>query len=178
MRHAGRRGSFFTSALMSIEISPESAKFIDAAVASGAFPTPAEVVDRAIGLLRQRQEAIDRILAHPAPLPELPPLLQRHSDGYVSIRGHRIGLHLLLERHFEGDNPSQIQDRYSSLDLTEVEEIIAFVREHSDAMRAYLDQQQSLQRLMLDEAGRGPTVEELRARWQARFGTPFVSVCP
>jgi Arc/MetJ-type ribon-helix-helix transcriptional regulator len=169
---------YFYRAFMSIEISQESAQFIDAAVASGAFPNSTEVIDRAISLLRQRQEAIDRILAHPVPLPELPRLLERQPDGYVNIRGHRLGLHLLLQQHFAGDSAAQIQDRFSSLSLAEVEEVLAFVQQHPDAMRAYLDQQQTIQRLMLDEAGRGPTVEELRTRWQAKFGTPFVSACP
>ena len=163
---------------MPIEVSSQSAQFIDAAVASGAFQDPAEVVDRAIGLLRERQEAIDRILAHPVPLPELPALLERQADGYVGIRGHRLGLHLLLQRHFAGESAVQIQDRFSSLTLDEVNEIVALAEKHPDAMRAYLDQQQMIQRLTMDDAHRGPTLEELRARWQAKFGAPFGSRCP
>jgi Arc/MetJ-type ribon-helix-helix transcriptional regulator len=157
---------------MSIEISPQNAAFIDAAVASGAFESSAAVVDRAIGLLREREEAIRRILSHPALLPELPKFLVRADDGYVTFRGRRIGLHLVLERYYFGDSATQIQDRFSSLTLDEVTATVALAESHRFAMRAYFDQWQQIQRLQMDDARRGPTTAELQARWQQKAARP------
>jgi len=160
------------------EISPANEQFITTAVAGGVYVSRQAAIDQAIGMLRQRQEAKERILARPVPLPELPPYLERRTDGYVKICGQRIGLHLILEALYQGENAEQIQDRFSGMSVPEVEQVLGFVAGHPDAMRAYLDQQQMLASLALDESNRGPTIEELRARWLAKFGKPFVSPCP
>ena len=157
---------------MAIEVSPQSAAYIDAAVASGAFQDSAAVVDRAIGLLREREDAVQRILSRSVTLPELPDFLVRDAEGHVSFRGRRLGLHLVLERHFAGDSAAQIQERFSSLTLAEVEAVVALADRHRAAMQAYLDQQQLIQRLLMDDAHRGPSRDELRARWEERLASP------
>jgi len=45
---------------MSSDISPDNEQFIQLVVASGEFPTRGEALDKAVGLLRMRQE----LLAH------------------------------------------------------------------------------------------------------------------
>jgi uncharacterized protein (DUF433 family) len=127
------------------------------------------VVDHAIGLLREREEAIRRILSCPVPLPELPEFLVRGEEGEVSFRGRRIGLHLVLERYFAGDDVVQIQDRFSSLSLAEVEAVASLAERHRAALQAYVDQRQQIQRLLMDDAHRGPSRDELRARWEEKL---------
>jgi Arc/MetJ-type ribon-helix-helix transcriptional regulator len=163
---------------MSVEISSENQQFLDAAVASGVFPSRDAAINRALALLREQQQAIERIRAHPVPVPDLPPILERQADGYISVRGHRIGLHLILERYFAGAGEPELQDWFSSLSPIELEQIVSFVRSNPEAMRAYLDQQTELAEALYAAAQRGPTVEELRARWQRKFGRPFDSTCP
>jgi Arc/MetJ-type ribon-helix-helix transcriptional regulator len=162
---------------MSIEISSENQQFLEAVVASGAFASREAAIDQAISLLRERQEALARICEQDAALPELPSLLVRQEDGYVSVRGHRIGLHLILERFFAGDRRAEIQDRFSSLSPGEVDAILDFVGEHRDAMQVYLDRQQLIEKPSNEKGSRGPTVAELRARWLSNFGRPLEIPC-
>jgi len=158
---------------MSLGISAENRQFLDDAIASGAFPSQDAAINRAVSLLRQRQQAIDRILAHPVPLPTLPAILEWRDQGYIAVRGRRIGLHLILDRHFSGTSQAEMEDWFNPLTPAEIEEILTFVREHPDAMRAYLDQHDTLTRLLCDDTHRGPSMEELRARWQTKFGKPY-----
>lgn len=156
-----------------IEFSPENERFLESAIASGAFPNREEAVDRAVALLRERQETLQRLRQARVPLPELPPLLVRDDAGYVSLRGHRIGLHLLLGHLFAGEDATQIQDRFSSLTHEQVAAVLTFARQHEREMRAYWEQREAIDELLYETGRRGPSLAELRARWQAKFGQPL-----
>jgi uncharacterized protein (DUF433 family) len=158
---------------MAIGISSENQKFLDTAVASGTYPTKDAAIDRAVSMLRERQQALDQARKQVVALPELPAILVREADGYVSVRGHRIGLHLILDRHFAGDSRPEIEDRFESLTAQELEEILDFVSRHEGPMREYLDQQDRIEQLMYEIGPHGPSMAELRARWVAKFGQPL-----
>jgi uncharacterized protein (DUF433 family) len=160
-----------------MQISSQNQQFMDAAVASGAFASPDQVIDRAVSLLRARQEALEQIRQQQIPLPELPPVLVRDEGGFVSVRGHRISLHLLLDRFFAGDNRLEIQEQYPSLAQETIDQVLDFVRTHPEPMRAYFAQQETISQLMYEIGPRGPTLEELRARWLEKSGKPFESPC-
>jgi Arc/MetJ-type ribon-helix-helix transcriptional regulator/uncharacterized protein (DUF433 family) len=162
---------------MSLDISSENQQFLDAAVASGEFASREAAINRAVSLLRQRHEAIHRLCSQLLPLPELPTILEWQSEGYIGVRGHRIGLHLILERYFAGASRAELADWFSTLTSEELDQVLEFVGQHPDAMRAYLERQEALARLLLDESNQGPSLAELRARWETKFGRPYVSPC-
>ena len=157
---------------MSIEFSPENERFLEAAIASGAFPSREVAVDRAVALLRERQQALERLRQQVVPLPALPPFLVRDAEGYVSVRGHRLGLHLILDAIFAGESADEIQNQFSSLSGEQVAQILDFARQHEASLRAYTAQRGAIDQLLYETGRRGPSVAELRARWQAKSSQP------
>jgi uncharacterized protein (DUF433 family) len=159
---------------MSIDISAESAKFLEAAVAQGAFSTREEALDRAVRLLRERHEAIERIKSRAVSFPELPTELGYAAGGVIRFQRTRIGLDLVLARHFAGDTIEQIHDSFPTVPFDALRTALAYMVAHEPLARAYLDQQQALASLHCDEAHHGPSVNELRQRFQAQMGSSSV----
>lgn len=162
---------------MSNGISIENQQFLHAAVASGAFVSEDAAIDRAVTLLRARQETLERLRHRPIELPQLPSILVLQPDGYVTICDRRIGLHLILERYFAGDDPVSIQDEYPSVAKEDLNQILSFVGEHVEDMRDYLIWYQSIEQLLFETGKHGPSLDELRSRWLARFGSPLELPC-
>lgn len=162
---------------MSLEISSENQQFLDASVASGKFPSQDAVINRAVSLLRERRELLDRLCREADALPELPPVLIRLENGNVMVRGRRISLYLILDRFFAGAADVEIQEQFPSISLDQVQEVLAFARANLETMQAYFDRQSTIEQLLYETGNRGPSFEELRARWQKQFGKPFVSSC-
>jgi uncharacterized protein (DUF433 family) len=104
--------------------------------------------------------------------PALPPALQRHSDGCVVAIGTRISLYLLLDAHFRGLTPPQIHEKYPTVPLADMVAINAYIRQNELALRTHFEDQTRISDALRQAAPPGPTVEELRARWQQKFGTP------
>lgn len=160
---------------MSIEFSPENERFLASAIASGAFDSREEALDRALDLLRQQQERLAVLRQMAIELPPLPAMLERNQEGYISVRGHRIGLHLILEGLFAGDDADQIHERFPSLPLEVVGEILDFARRNQAAMRHYLEHCDEIDQLLYETGRRGPSMAELRQRWLAKFGKPLAA---
>jgi uncharacterized protein (DUF433 family) len=60
----------------------------------------------------------------------LPGYLTRHEKGEIRLTGHRIDLYDVISRHQEGDSAEMIRDRYPTLDVDLVRDVIAFYREN------------------------------------------------
>jgi len=163
---------------MSLEISSENQQFLDAVVASGEFQSRDAVINRAVTMLRLRQQAIEQILMNAVKMPELPESLEERPNQNIVIRGHRISLFLILHRHFSGSSEAELREWFPSISSEKMAAVLNFVRAHEDTMRAYFAQQQRIEDIILDNAHRGPTLAELRERWRQKFGKPFVSSCP
>lgn len=160
-----------------MQISSQNEQFLDAAISSGIFASRDQAIDRAVTLLRAKREALDELLRQQIDLPELPPLLERCGDGSVGIRGHRVSLHLFLDRLFAGDSSQQIHERFPSLPWETVDRLVSFARENESRLRAYYDREEAIYNLLSEIGPHGPTREELRTRWEASFGSPWAAPC-
>ncbi len=103
----------------------------------------------------------------------LPDFLTRDPDDEIHLTGHRIGIYTVVRLYREGQSAEQIAEELPSLGLALVYKTLAFYLENQaevdayvDAYRAELERQQQIYR-------KGPGIEELRRRWQAKaLGTP------
>lgn len=111
----------------------------------------------------------------PATWPDLPPELVKNSEGTIVARGTRISLFLLLENHFEGTPWSQMQQDYPTVQPGDWNPIEAFVRSNEAPLRVYFEEQQKIAQAHEQAAKPGPTVDELRDRFQKKFGKPYPS---
>ncbi len=98
----------------------------------------------------------------------LPDFLSRDVDGEIHLTGHRIGLYTIGRLFLEGKSPEQIAEELDLPQLALVYKTLAFYLENRaevdayiDAYRAELERQEQIYR-------QGPSIEELRRRWQAK----------
>ncbi|MFN0017232.1 MAG: antitoxin AF2212-like protein [Pirellulaceae bacterium] len=109
----------------------------------------------------------------PAIWPDLPPELVKNGDGTIVARGTRISLFLLLENHFDGTPWEKMQQDFPTVQPSDWNPIESFVRSNETALRPYSEKQQELARAYEAAAKPGPSLEELRQRFQKKFGAPF-----
>jgi hypothetical protein len=109
----------------------------------------------------------------PATWPDLPMELVKNGDGTIVARGTRISLFLLLENHFDGIPWSQMQQNYPTVQSSDWSSIESFVRSNEAALRPYSEKQQEIARAYEAAAKPGPNLEELRQRFQKKFGVPY-----
>lgn len=100
---------------------------------------------------------------------DLPDFLN-HVDGEIRLTGHRIRLIDIAKRYDEGQSPEGIVlDHYPTLSLPLVYKTIAFYLEHEDEVRRLiLEHAEAMAKLEAATPRRGPTLEELRRRMEAR----------
>ena len=97
----------------------------------------------------------------------LPDFLTRDADGEIHLTGRRIGLYTVVRLYREGNTAEQIAEEFE-LEPALVNKVLAFslanraeVDAYVDAYRAELERQEQIYR-------QGPSIEELRRRWQAK----------
>lgn len=105
--------------------------------------------------------------------PELPPELVKNSEGTIGARGSRISLFFLLELHFQGTPWEKMQQDYPTVQPSDWSSIESFVRSNEAALRPYSEKQQEIARAYEAAAKPGPSLEELRQRFQKKQGAPF-----
>lgn len=104
------------------------------------------------------------LLEDAAAITELPNVLEKHGDGGIVVRGHRISLHLILEFIHSGLNAKEIQQRLPSIPPPDLDEIIDWCRRNEELMNRYLEFQQIIVQATCDDDHRGPALDELRSR--------------
>ncbi|MDX1946605.1 MAG: DUF433 domain-containing protein [Pirellulaceae bacterium] len=153
---------------MAIEGTTQNERFLESAVAQGAYSSREEALDRAVQLLRERHEALSRIEARSVEFANLPPELELLAGGGIRFRGTRVSLELVLSGHFAGDDSAALRQRFPTVSPAQLEAALAYVARHESQARAYLDQRQTIARLLCDDVHRGPSPDELRARFPGR----------
>ena len=98
----------------------------------------------------------------------LPDFLTQDSAGYVHLSGHRIGLQDIVFFYNEGYTPEMLLGQFPTLILPLINQVIAFYQENQTEVDAYLSRCEAVIAQQRAQAQRGPTLEELRQRYQSR----------
>jgi hypothetical protein len=107
--------------------------------------------------------------------PDLPPELVENSSGVVVARGSRISLFFLLENHFQGVSWEKMREDLPTVQPGDWNAIEKFVRSNEAALRVYSEKQQEISRAYEAAAKPGPSLEELRQRFEKKYGKPYPS---
>ena len=94
-------------------------------------------------------------MTHLELLAEKPPLLQ-DEDGVIRVGGTRVRLDTVIGAFQNGCTPEAIQDKYSSLAITDIYAVITYYLRHREEIETYLAER----RLQIEEAER-----EIEARF-------------
>jgi uncharacterized protein (DUF433 family) len=98
----------------------------------------------------------------------LPDFLTEDVLGFVHLTGHRIGLTHLLFYYNEGYSAEMLACQYPTLSLALIHKTIAFYLENRAQVDAYVARCQEEMDRFRASAPRGPSMEELQNRLDAR----------
>jgi uncharacterized protein (DUF433 family) len=92
----------------------------------------------------------------------LPEFLVDHPDGEIRLSGHRISLYDVISYHQEGHTPEMLQERFPSIPLSLIDQVLGFYQENRATVDAYVAEKRSaLERL---EASVPPSPAQVRLR--------------
>jgi uncharacterized protein (DUF433 family) len=92
----------------------------------------------------------------------LPEFLVDHPDGEIRLSGHRISLYEVTSYDQEGHTPEMLQERFPSIPLALIGQVLGFYQENRASVDAYVAEKRSaLERL---EASNLPSPAQLRLR--------------
>lgn len=98
----------------------------------------------------------------------LPDFLKSDEMGFISIVGHRIGLHHVVRCYREGYSPEMLWEEFPTLSLAVIYKVIGFYLENIAEVDAYVAEHDvEMDRLIAANPGR-ITLVELRRRLEAR----------
>ena len=91
-----------------------------------------------------------------------------HDDGAIWIRGHRVGIDLLLEAYKAGQTPEQIADQFDTIRLEDVYATITYYLHHKARLDAWLAQIDERFNQARNERLRHPSppAKRLREMWE------------
>src|SRR5437879_990303 len=92
----------------------------------------------------------------------LPDFLTRDDDEEIRLTGHRIGLYTIVRCAQEGYSAEQISEKFPSLDLSLVQNVLRFAEEHKAEVTTYVANYQA--ELERQEAAHVPRQAELEVR--------------
>lgn len=95
---------------------------------------------------------------------KLPDFLIEDGDGYIHVRGHRIGLQDLVHFYNQGEAVEMLWCRFPTLPLAVVHKVIAFYLENQAEVDAYRARCQPDIEKQRAAAAPGPSLAELRRR--------------
>jgi uncharacterized protein (DUF433 family) len=94
----------------------------------------------------------------------LPEFLTRHRYGEIRLTGHRIGLLHVVESYNEGKSAAQVAERFPSLPVPLVEQVIAFYVANRADVDAYVAACRDEIERQAAAPQPGPDLAELRRR--------------
>jgi uncharacterized protein (DUF433 family) len=92
----------------------------------------------------------------------LPEFLVDHSDGEIRLTGHRISLYDVISFHQEGYTAERLHERFPSVPLPLICQVLDFYRENLDEVDAYVAECEAELERLRASGPKGPTLEELR----------------
>ena len=94
----------------------------------------------------------------------LPPFLETDDGGFISLTGHRIGLHHVVRLYREGSSPEAIAAYFPSLPMALIHKVIAFYLENQDDVDSYVCDHDTDIARQIAEGPKAPSMVELRQR--------------
>lgn len=106
----------------------------------------------------------------------LPDFLTIDDGGFISLTGHRIGLHHVVRVYEEGCSPEMIVGHFPTLPLALVHKVIAFYLENERDVADYVAAHDRDIERQMSQPRTTPALEQLRARLEAqrKAGAPPV----
>jgi uncharacterized protein (DUF433 family) len=98
----------------------------------------------------------------------LPDFLTWHPYNEIRLTGHRIGLEHVVQLYQEGMSTELIVEHYPSLPLALVQQVISYYQANKAEVDAYVTACQAEVNRQRATAPKGPTLEELRGRMDAK----------
>jgi uncharacterized protein (DUF433 family) len=99
----------------------------------------------------------------------LPEFLTQDQFGYVHLTGHRIGLVDIIHFYNQGDSTEMLAARFPSVSLPMHQQVIAYYLDHQSEVDEYVARHEAeMAQQRAASAGRGPSLEELKARYAAK----------
>src|SRR5438132_6628275 len=93
-----------------------------------------------------------------------PDFLIQDADGYIHLRGHRIGIQDVVHFYEEGYSPEMLFCEYPTLSLALIHKVIAFYLENQADVDAYLASAEEKIDAARSAVRVGPGMEQLRRR--------------
>jgi uncharacterized protein (DUF433 family) len=94
----------------------------------------------------------------------LPVFLESDDGGFISLTGHRIGLHHVVRMYADGSSPEGIAAYFPSLSLALIHKTIAFYLENQSEVDCYMAEHDAEISRQIAAGPKAPSVAELRVR--------------
>lgn len=105
----------------------------------------------------------------PFPVQAEAPRLREDESGALRVGDSRVLLELVLRAFQDGATPETIVQRYSTLELSDVYDVIAYYLRHRSEVDAYLVRREQQAEQIRERIDRQPEdLSEIRARLQKR----------
>jgi len=102
---------------------------------------------------------------------KLPDFLETDDGGFISIKGHRIGLHHVIRVYNEGCSAEMIQLEYPTLALATIHKVLAYYLENQAEVDQYCHDEEAAVDAQIEAAAKeprkAPTIAEMRKRFEA-----------
>lgn len=98
---------------------------------------------------------------------QLADFLQADDGGFITLKGHRIGLHHIVRQYNDGFSAEALQARFPTLTLALIHKVIAFYLENQDEVDRYVDAQDAELARQVAASKPVPSLVQLRQRLEA-----------
>ena len=94
----------------------------------------------------------------------VPEILTHDPDGFIHVTDHRIGLQDIVYFYNEGYSPEMLLEAFPTLELAQIEKVIAYYLANQAEVDAYIEQCETEMQQQRAAARKGPNPAELRRR--------------
>ena len=98
----------------------------------------------------------------------LPDFLCDDGYGFIQLTGHRIGLVHMVHFYNQGYSAEMLVGMFPTISLLQALKVITFYLENQDTVDRYVEEHAAEIERQRAAAPRGPTLEELRKRFEQR----------
>ncbi len=99
---------------------------------------------------------------------DLPDFLVQDTDGFIHLRGHRIGIQHIVHFYGEGYSPEMLAEKLPTLSLALIHKTLGFYLENQAEVDAYVARCREEVEQQASGAPQRPELAELRRRLAAR----------